>query len=148
MSLFVNQTFSNFWQAHQRISLYTVWFPAWVIGSLPNVPNGNLLVAWVILCHWSFNTIFEQLEVRWCNGTIGDPDPFYSHIYHPSYLGVYQDESEKLEIYLEIDILGGLERNKKNWRNCRACYSYNNKQIKKMSQYIPERWLGIVGFFI
>ena len=40
---------------------------------------------------------------------------------------VYQDKSEKSELYQEINICGGLEPNQKNCKNSGARYSCNNQ---------------------
>ena len=57
-------------------------------------------------------------------------------ISQPSYLSLYQDKIENLEIYQEINNLFGLEPNTKNCRNCGELYSCNNHHTKNINSLL------------
>ena len=54
----------------------------------------------------------------------------------------------KMKVLPRYKYLWVLEPNQKNCRNCGARYSCNNQHMRKISDNIFERGLGVVSFFI
>ena len=66
-------------------------------------------------------------------------------IYHPYQLGVYHDEA-KIRALPRDKYIFWDRKNLENWKNCGAHYSFNNQHMKKISHYIFERDIGVVGW--
>ena len=61
-------------------------------------------------------------------------------ISNSSYLGVYQEKSEKWDIFQEMNICLGWNQTKTIWRKCSACCLCNNQYIQKNTP--QHSWKG------